>query len=267
MAVLELKIVTENGDVIVRSKADNFVDLVYSKVYEPGMEILLHSDTYPVFLNIQLDDGIQAGIVYLTSDFRYPIPFGEKCANLSPKAFGGNLHYLHAGVLPKEQLPSVRNLACNPYDISVEGNAVSAWPHAYANIETRNETVFAARNAIDGVKANSFHGQWPYTSWGINRRPDAEFHLEFGRVVEVNYIVIYTRADFPHDSWWIEGKITFSNGDTICFPLEKSCYGQRIDFTSKRITGLTLHSLVKADDPSPFPALTQIEVYGKEIEE
>ena len=26
-----------------------------------------------------------------------------------------------------------------------------------------------------------------------------------------------------------------------------------------------LHDLIKADDPSPFPALTQIEVYGKEV--
>ena len=37
------------------------------------------------------------------------------------------------------------------------------------------------------------------------------------------------------------------------------------DLTSaKEITSLKLHSLIKADDPSPFPALTQIEVYGEE---
>ena len=32
------------------------------------------------------------------------------------------------------------------------------------------------------------------------------------------------------------------------------------------ITELTLEKLKKADDPSPFPALTQIEVYGREAE-
>jgi hypothetical protein len=30
----------------------------------------------------------------------------------------------------------------------------------------------------------------------------------------------------------------------------------------KSVEWLTLGDLIKADDPSPFPALTQIEVYG-----
>lgn len=29
--------------------------------------------------------------------------------------------------------------------------------------------VFTAKNAIDGMKANHYHGEWPYTSWGIAR--------------------------------------------------------------------------------------------------
>ena len=32
----------------------------------------------------------------------------------------------------------------------------------------------------------------------------------------------------------------------------------------KGITWIKLGKLIKADDPSPFPALTQIEVYGSE---
>ena len=32
----------------------------------------------------------------------------------------------------------------------------------------------------------------------------------------------------------------------------------------KGITWVRLEELIKADDPSPFPALTQIEVYGTE---
>ena len=49
---------------------------------------------------------------------------------------------------------------------------------ASANVETRGESVFAARNAIDGVKANRSHGAWPFESWGINRQDDAQLTLE-----------------------------------------------------------------------------------------
>lgn len=60
--------------------------------------------------------------------------------------------------------------------------------------------MFAARNAIDGVVANDSHGRWPYESWGINMQDDAELTLDFGRAVDFDRIVLYTRADFPHDN-------------------------------------------------------------------
>lgn len=43
---------------------------------------------------------------------------------------------------------SCRNLAKNVMDQHGETNC---YPHASANVETRGEAVFAARNAIDGV--------------------------------------------------------------------------------------------------------------------
>lgn len=262
MAVLNLKIVNAEGTVLCEAEGNGFVDAVYKEAYREGDKILLTSSELPVFLNIQLDDAIGRGNVYLTDAFHYEIPFGEKRANMSPKAFEGTVHYLFAEAVTDTQVGVYRNLACNPYDVS--GQPV-CFPHASANIETRNETVFAARNAIDGVKANLFHGEWPYTSWGINRRDDAEFKLEFGRSVLVDKILIYTRADFPHDNWWKQISLTFSNGDQLCKALEKSRFAHVITFEEKEITWVKLHDLIKADDPSPFPALTQIEVYGKEV--
>ena len=47
-----------------------------------------------------------------------------------------------------------------------------------ANVETRGEAVFAARNAIDGIYENDAHGIWPYQSWGINRDPNAALTLD-----------------------------------------------------------------------------------------
>ena len=125
--------------------------------------------------------------------------------------------------------------------------------------------VFAAKNAIDGLKANSFHGEWPYTSWGINRDPNAAWRLDFGRTVELDEAVFYLRADFPHDAWWREATMCFSDGSSLVIPLEKSAAGQRIRFPAKQVEWVSLNSLKKADDPSPFPALTQLELWGRDL--
>ena len=47
---------------------------------------------------------------------------------------------------------------------------VSAFPHAYANRVTRNEADFYARNAIDGCKDGTNHGNYPYQSWGYDKK-------------------------------------------------------------------------------------------------
>ena len=46
--------------------------------------------------------------------------------------------------------------------------------------------------------------------------------------------------------------------------LEKTDVSQDFSFEEKTISWLVLKELIKADDPSPFPALTQIEVFGTE---
>lgn len=49
--------------------------------------------------------------------------------------------------------------------------------------------------------------------------------------------------------------------------MEKSARPHEITFEEKQITWLEMHDMKKSDDPSPFPALSQIEVYGREIME
>lgn len=93
---------------------------------------------------------------------------------------------------------------------------------------------------------------------------DAELTLEFGRPVDFDKILLYTRADFPHDNWWTQVTLTFSDGTEETVELEKSSRAHVIPLVRKAITWLKLGRLIKADDPSPFPALTQIEVYGTE---
>ena len=152
-----------------------------------------------------------------------------------------------------------RNLALNQNDQHKE---VKCYPHASANVETRGESVFAAQNAIDGVRANLWHGSWPWTSWGINRQADAEIKIDFGRTVWTDKIVLYTRADFPHDSWWTKVTLHFSDGSSIDWELQKTNLAQVLEFEKKEISWVMMNQLIKAEDDSPFPALTQLEVYG-----
>lgn len=69
-------------------------------------------------------------------------------------------------------------------------------------------------------------------------------------------------ADFPHDAWWTQARLTLSSGEERILPLSKTAEGQLFDLNGVVITGLKLDQLIKADDPSSFPALTQAEVFG-----
>ena len=96
-------------------------------------------------------------------------------------------------------------------------------------------------------------------------RDDAEMTVDFGREVEADKVVLYTRSDFPHDNWWKQVTLTFSDGESLKWDLEKSSLPHVLAIEKKAITWLKLSGLIKADGPSPFPALSQIEVYGRVI--
>jgi len=174
----------------------------------------------------------------------------------------GDLHRISARRVEPNDVSIRRNLAFNPFD---HHDNTTLFPHAKANVETRGEAVFAARNAIDGEKANTDHGFWPYTSWGINQDPAAALTLAFGRPVRIDHVTLYLRADFPHDAWWKEVSMTFSDGHRLTVPLVKSGSAQAFSMPPRTVEWVRLHDLKKADDPSPFPALTQFEVWGADV--
>ena len=132
-------------------------------------------------------------------------------------------------------------------------------------METRSESCFAARNVIDGLRYNTFHGEWPFESWGIGAREDAWCLLDLGREVAISRMALTLRADFPHDAYWVRGEVALSGGGVVRFPLEKTGERQFIELGDRRARWLRLQNLVKSDDPSAFPALRQWEVYGRDI--
>ncbi len=244
------------------SKAGEEIILVHEGEYREGDAFVLSGGTEGVHAFVQLDDALPPALVYLSGgSYRFSIPFGEKKKCFNPRAFTGNRHLLYARIATPAETGAFRNLALNPYD--AHGNAV-LFPHAGANAETRGEPVFAARNAIDGLKASAGHGEWPFTSWGINRDPNASLRIEFGRSVIVSRAVFYLRADFPHDSWWSSATLKFSDGTALPVSFRKAAGAQPVDFSERTVEWVVLDGLIKNDDPSPFPALTQFEMYGTE---
>ena len=70
------------------------------------------------------------------------------------------------------------------------------------------------------------------------------------------------------DPYWISGTLSLDDGTEVTFPLEGIDGPQEIDLGGwHRIRTLKLHRLVKCDNPSAFPSLRQIEVYGRDCGE
>lgn len=256
-----LSVVDTKGVVLAKVEEEQELNLVLNRIYQRGDRIILSDIKAPCYLMMQVDDALGEALIYVTeNEIQYTIPFDEKKVCYSPKTFYGTLHVLTARYARQEEMISYRNLALNVMD---QHEFKGYYPHASANVETRGESVFAAQNAIDGIKCNTSHGEWPYGSWGINQRKDAAIKIDLGRVVEVDKLILYTRADFPHDSWWTQVTVTFSDGTSIQYPLEKTKEAQILVVPKRKISWVMLSELIKAEDESPFPALTQIEVYGR----
>ncbi|MBO4456154.1 MAG: carbohydrate-binding protein [Butyrivibrio sp.] len=246
-----------------QSEGEDSVLLAWDGEYRKGDFIEFSGLEPGKFYVVKVDAAVDEAFCIIDREtVLFEVPFYEKKTSYNPLAFFGNRHLISIRKAYSYEIRNYKNLAKNPFDQHEESGV---YPHASANVETRGEAVFAARNAIDGCIATLSHGEWPYESWGINMQDDAEFTLDFGREVDFDRIVLYTRADFPHDNWWVQATFTFSDGTEKVVTMDKKVGEPHVFFIEKeKIRWIKLGKLIKADDPSPFPALTQIEVYGTE---
>ena len=147
------------------------------------------------FCVVQFEDTMDPALIYVAQrEINFYIPFGEQAITYSPKSFQGSRHLIRARLARPEELAVRRNLALNCYD---QHGETGYYPHASANVETRGEAVFAARNAIDGIFANSSHGEYPYQSWGINRDPNAALTLPSPSRTVPAWRSLWSRAASP----------------------------------------------------------------------
>ena len=237
--MIKVQVINKERTIIAEAAGTKEVNLPVSRTYEEGDRIVFLADETPAFYVFQADDALGEALVYVTGEVSYEIPFGEKKVCYSPKIFSGESHLITARKAREWEYESYRNLAVNVMDQHGDTNC---YPHA---------------------TSNHSHGYWPYGSWGINRNPQATMRVDFGREVTTDRIEIYTRADFPHDAWWTKATVRFSDDTTMVCDLVKTDEGQEFTFPPKKVRWVQLEELIKADDPSPFPALSQLKVYGK----
>ena len=180
-------------------------------------------------------------------------------------AFSGNSHHIRAYEPTDEVKYGYRNIALNSHD---RRGQKRYFPHAYANLVTREDVCFYERNAIDGVRENKGHGDYPYHSWAGGAREDLEYYIDFGTNVEVEKVVFFLRADFPHDTYWKAVDVEFDDGTRETANFIETDKGQELNLSEKKITRkIHLTNFKQAVFPFSWAALTQIEVYGKYIKE
>lgn len=262
--LIKLAIKNDSGIIKKEREGEEFTYLEFLEEYQVGDSIKVTIDKPESYLMVQLDDALAPSLIYVKgTEWKYEVPMEEKLRRAySPKVFSGNKHYAWVRYASTEEINAYQNLALNPHD---QKQASGAYPHAEANVETRNDSTFFARNAIDGMVANEDHGSYPYQSWGINQQKDAALTIEFGRIVEIDQVAIVLRCDFPHDSYWTQATLEFSDGSEEIVALDKVFARQYFEIEKRKVEWVRFKDLIKAEDESPFPALTELEIFGRNV--
>lgn len=249
-----------SGATLARAEHETEALLCFDRDYAEGDVIEITSDSRHLW--VQPDVSVLPGEVYLPAGrMTWRVPQGEHRLAYRPGAFTERRHIATARAMTPEEVAAVRCLSRNPADLRGD---TDFFPHCTANVETRDESCFAARSVIDGLRHNTYHGEWPYQSWGIGAWTDAWCLLDLGRDAALTRMALTLRADFPHDAYWVRARVALSDGAVIEFPLQRTGERQYVDLSGHTARWLRLEHLVKSDDPSAFPALRQWEVFGRD---
>ena len=262
--MIQVSIVNSEGEVLQTIKNDS-VDFTYNAEYAEGDKIVINKKDTD-HLAVRLDEYIKESVIYSESNqIVFEIPFGALKAGYDKKAFSGDKHRIRVYEPSEDVKYGLRNIALNSHD---KRGQKKYYPHAYANLVTREEVCFFERNAIDGVCENKSHGGYPYHSWAGGAREDLEYYIDFGTNVEVEKLTFFLRADFPHDTYWKSVDVEFDDGTRETANFTKTADGQDLVLNEVKITRkLHITNFKQATLPFSWAALSQIEVYGKYIKE
>lgn len=261
---MNIKIVDKNLTELFSRTGKKIACHYYGK-YAKGDKLIIQAPDCE-FVKIQLDETLKESIVYVPGGIlEYEIPVGRKKVMYAENAFAGEAHWISVCEASDAEIYSLRNLALNPYDVRGQKKY---YPHVSANFVTRDEECFFERNAIDEVCENEGHGGFPYHSWAGGAREDLEYYIDLGREAEIEKIVFFLRADFPHDTYWKSIDVEFDGKVIKTAKLEQTKDGQEMVLPEKvrsRIVHLT--NFKQAVQPLSWAALSQIEIYGRYLKE
>lgn len=236
------------------------INLTIDREYQEGDYLIVEGAKN---LFVQFDKNIPGCYVYAPKgSFIFRIPFHENGKNYQVESFSGTKHQIKVRICAKKEWSTYRNLALNSFDIRGETNY---YPHATSNSECRNESYYAARNAIDGYKSSSKHGKWPYQAWGPDMRDDLWFKIDFGKAVEVNKLVIVNRAQYYdlHDSFWEEAIVRFSDGSSEKIRIEKTDLPQEIKISKHNTSWVKFTDL--KENEKKWCSWIEMEVWGRDL--
>ncbi|MDF7637911.1 hypothetical protein PT285_00460 [Lactobacillus sp. ESL0791] len=261
---IEIVLKDSKNKLVSAASEDDLCVLSFKKRYQLNDFYEVKVSEYPCYLVVQMDPILNPTLLYMSKKvWQYKIPFSlERHTALPDGAFCGEHHYVCVRKASETEITEYRNLAYNPHD---QKDASGGYPHVSANAETRGEEPFLAKNVIDGYLANNNHGKFPFQSWGIDAKDNAELKLDFGRQVNIDKIGILLRADYPHDSYWTQINVSYSNGDDQKINLIKTNKIQYFKVNEATVKYLKLNNLKrdKTSDPGTFPSLSQLVVLGK----
>jgi hypothetical protein len=239
------------------------VALTYGSAYQPGDAIVISAPPQDKYLFVKVDERVPEAMVYSpTAQVKFPIPLGPLSIGYDPLAFTGTNHRIEARAATLAEITEYRNVAMNSLD---QRNVSEYFPHAIASSVTRDDPMFFERNAIDGNTRNNHHGKWPYESWGNGKYPNPWLKIDFGRDVTVDKVRLYIRADFPHDTYWTNMTIQFSDGSSKDITLQKTADPQDYTFPEKTVRWIQLTNFKQPTQPLGWAAVTEVEVYGKDV--
>ena len=262
--MIELSIFDKDSNLLFSQKGDR-IDCTYNAVYNEGDKLVIKK-TDTEFLALKLDEYLLESIIFVPlSTVEFEIPFGNLRNGYDEKAFSGDSHKISVYEPDDDVKYGTRNISLNSHD---RRGQKRYFPHAYANFVTREDVVFFERNAIDGIRDNEGHGAYPFHSWAGGAREDLEYYIDFGTEVEVEKLVFFLRADFPHDTFWKNIDVEFSDGSIYTAEFEGTKDGQELILPEKVVTkSVHLTNFKQVSFPLSWAALSQIEVYGQYIKE
>ncbi len=263
--ILTLKVLAENGDVRFKAYGTE-IDTRFNAEYEQGDKIRVELDDGE-FVKLKLDESLKESIVYVPDGvFEFFVPFGhERQACYAKEAFSEDSHRLMCSEPTEAEIYCEREISLNSHD---RHKVAKYFPHAVANFVTREDPCFFERNAIDGVAVTDGHGIYPYHSWGGGLREDLEFEVHFGTEVEVSSVTVFLRADFPHDTYWREAELEFSDKTKVPLSLSGVGEGQHFKFDARKTEYVKLCGFKQQrleDGSLSFAALTELQIFGKYI--